>query len=178
MNQNGKAEQNCLQFELLDVEKYDSALVLGGQSIGKYILRTEPCPNLIEGRPGVAVYEITSPDLTSKTIQPVSFDRLRWCGNGKVNKHFLFAAFYDGRFYIKSNSEIEKPLNKIQVVAVFADPTQVSTYIRDTDDYPINDYQVKYMISEVQTKDFAFISQTKGDTTNDSSGEIISEKNG
>jgi hypothetical protein len=172
MNQNGRAEQNCLQFEELDVEVYNPALILGGISLGKTILRTEPCPTLLEGRPGVAVYELTSPDITSKTIQPVPFDRLRWCGNGKVNKHFLFSAFYDGRFYIKSNSEIEKPISKMRVIAVFADPRQVSTYDRDADDYPINDYGVKYMMTEVQTKDFAFTAQTPSDNKNDASGQI------
>jgi len=174
-NQNGTFEQNCLQFELLDVYKYDPALTLGGASLGKYILRTDPCPTLIEGRKGVAIYELTSPDIISKTIQPVPFDRLRWCGNGKVNKNFIFASFYDGRWYLKSNAEIEKPITKLHVVGVFADPTLVSTYDRDVDDYPVNDYSVKYMISEVQTKDFIFTSQTKSDIKNDASGEIQSQ---
>jgi hypothetical protein len=174
-NQNGSFEQNCLQFEILDIEKYDPALSLGGVSLDKFILRTEPCPNLVEGRKGVAVYELTSPDLISKTIQSVSFDRLRWCGNGRVNKNAIFAAFYDGRWYLKSNAEVEKPMRKLHVVGVFADPTLVSTYKRNIDDYPVNDYMIKYMITEVQTKDFAFTSQTKSDKTNDSSGEVSTQ---
>jgi len=171
-NQNGTFEQNCLQFEILDVDTYDPAYTLGGISLGTKILRSDECPSLIEGRRGAAVYELTSPDLISKTIQPVSFDRLRWVGNGKINKHYIFAAFYDGRWYLKSNSEMEKPISKLHVVGVFSDPLAVSTFNRDTDQYPINDYSVKYMISEVQTKDFAFTAQTKSDTVNDASGEI------
>lgn len=171
-NEKGTFEQNCLQFEVIDVERYDPALTLGGVSIGKYILRTDICPALIEGKSGVAVYELTSPDITSKTISCVSFDRLRWCGNGITNKHTLFASFYDGRFYLKSNSEIEKPISKLHVVGVFADPTQVSLYNRDTDDYPVNDYMVKYMISEFLTQDFNFIRQTKSDQINDASGDV------
>ena len=172
MNQNPGMEQNSLQFEILDIETYDPALILGGISIGSKILRTTLCPTLIEGKKGVAVYELSSPDLLSKTIQSVSFDRLRWCGNGKTNKHSLFAAFYDGRWYIKSNSEIEKPIAKLHVVGIFADPTQVSTYNRLTDDYPINDFSISYMMNMVKQQDFSFLSTQKADNTNDSSGDI------
>jgi hypothetical protein len=180
INQKGNLEQNTLQFEMLNVSVYDPALILSalpsgtGVSLGKYILRTGLCPTLIEGRSGVAVYELTSPDMISKTIQSVSMDRLRWCGNGITNKNTLFAAFYDGRFYIKSNSEIEKPITKLRVVGVFADPTQVSTYVRDTDDYPVNDYAVAYMLKMVKEEDFSFLNAQKTDKINDASGTILS----
>jgi len=172
INDKGSYEQNTLQFELLDVEPYDTSLSLSGVSLGKYILRTDLCPTLIEGRSGVAIYELTSGDIESKTIQPVPMDRLRWCGNGKINKNFMFAAFYDGRFYIKSNSEVNKPLTKLRVVGVFADPTQVSTYVRSTMDYPVNVYMVKYIMTAILTEDFNFIRQTKADTINDASGQL------
>lgn len=175
LNEKGTLEQNTLQFELLDVDVYDPVddLSRDNVSLGKYILRTELCPTLLEGRSGVATYEITSPDIISKTIQTVPFDRLRWCGNGITNKHTLFAAFYDGRFYLKSNSEIEKAINRIRVVGVFADPTQVSTYVRATDDYPINDYMVSYMLNEVKTQDFNFTRQMPSDQINNSNGEVV-----
>jgi len=172
INEKGTYEQNTLQFEILDVAPYDTSLSLSGVSIGKYILSSDLCPTLIEGRSGVAIYELTSGDMLSKTIQAVPMDRLRWCGNGKVNKNMLFAAFYDGRFYIKSNSETEKPLSKLRVVGVFADPTQVSTYIRSTMDYPVNDYMIRYIISAILTEDFNFIRKTTPDVLNDSTGQI------
>jgi hypothetical protein len=175
INQKGTLEQNTLQFELLDVETYDTTLELSGTdllSLGKYILRTELCPTLLEGKAGVAVYELTSADLLSRTIQPVSMDRLRWCGNGKVNKHFLFSAFYDGRFYIKSNSEIEKPLTKLRVVGVFADPMEVSTFVKATMDYPVNNYMIEYIKNDILNQDFNFIRQTKSDIINNANGEV------
>ena len=168
----GNVEQNTLQYEILDVEIFDSAYIVGGISLGKKILRTVECPTLIEGRSGPALYELSTADIESKTIQPVSMDRLRWCGNGITNKDSLFAAFYDGRFYIKSKSGIKKGLNKIRVVGVFADPTQVSTYTRATDDYPINDYMVRYMMTAIMEKDFKLIGVTPSDETNDASGEV------
>lgn len=175
MNQNSGMEQNTLQSELLDVDKYDTTLELSGLSaisLGKYILRTDLCPTLLEGRAGIAVSEITSADILSRTIQLVPMDRLRWCGNGKVNKHFLFAAFDDSRFYLKSNSEIEKPITRLKVSGVFADPTLVSTYIIETDNYPINDYSIAYMIRMVQTQDFSFLNSQKSDTVNNANGEM------
>jgi hypothetical protein len=102
-------------------------------------------------------------------------DRLRWCGNGVTNKDSLFAAFYDDRFYIKSKGGIKKAINKIRVVGVFADPTQVSTYVRATDDYPINDYMVRYMMTAIMEKDFKLIGVTPSDETNDASGEVKPE---
>jgi hypothetical protein len=177
-NQNGTIEQNTLQFELLTLSTYDPAAVLGGTlhgtslSLGQTILRTTPCPTIIEGREGVAVYELTSPDMMSRTIQNVSMDRLRWCGNGITNKETVYAAFYDGRWYVNSNSEKHKALTKLRIVAPFADPTQVSTYVRATDDYPVNDFMVAYMLKMVQTEDFSFLNQQKSDTKNNSSGEV------
>lgn len=176
MNQNGgKMEQNCLQFEILDVDKTDPLLNLTTKSIGKYILRTSICPMLLEGRAGVAIYELTSPDIISKTISCVSFDRLRWCGNGITNKHTMFAAFYDGRFYLKSNSEIEKPISKLHVVGIFADPTQVSLYDIENDDYPVNNYSIKAMIDMVSQQDFSFLKSQKSDQLNNSNGGITND---
>jgi hypothetical protein len=172
INEKGTLEQNNLQFEILETEIYDSALTLGGISIGEKILRTEVCPTLVEGRSGVAVYELTNPDMLSKTIACVPMDRLRWCGNGKTNKDTVFAAFYDGRFYIKSRSNKERPLTHLRVVGIFADPTQVSTYNRLTDDYPLNDYQVEYMKNAILQQDFAFIEKSKADVINDASGNL------
>jgi hypothetical protein len=172
INEKGSLEQNNLQFELLDTEIYDPALSLGGISIDKKLLRTEACPTLVEGRSGVAVYELTNADMLSKTIACVSMDRLRWCGNGKVNKNIVFAAFYDGRFYITSNSKEEIPLKKLRVVGIFADPTQVSTYNRDTDDYPINDYQIEYMKNAILQQDSAFLQQGVADINNNASGNL------
>jgi hypothetical protein len=99
-------------------------------------------------------------------------DRLRWCGNGKTNKDTVFVAFYDGRFYIKSRSGKERPLSKLRVVGIFADPTQVSTYVRDTDDYPLNDYQVEYMKNAILQQDFSFIEKSSSDNINDASGNL------
>jgi hypothetical protein len=172
INQKGSYEQNTLQFELLDLDIYDPALGLGGISLDKRILRSTPCPTLIEGRSGVAVYEITSADSLSRTIASVPMDRLRWCGNGKTNLHTVFAAFYDGRFYVKSGSEEEKGITKIRVVGVFSDPTQVSTYVRATDEYPVNEYMISYMINEVKAQDFSFLRQTVTDNVNNANGEI------
>jgi hypothetical protein len=172
INEKGSLEQNNLQFEILDTEIYDPSLILGGISINKKLLRTEVCPALVEGRSGVAVYELSNVDMLSKTIACVPMDRLRWCGNGKVNKNIVFAAFYDSRFYIKSNSSQEIPLKKLRVAGVFADPRLVSTYNRDTDDYPINDYQIEYMKNAILQQDFNFLQQSRNDEINDASGKV------
>jgi hypothetical protein len=172
MNEKGTYEQNTLQYEVLDLSAYDSALDIGGISIGKKILRSTPCPNMIEGRWGVAIYELATADVESKTIASVSMDRLRWCGNGVTNKDTIYAAFYDGRFYVKSNSNIQKPIAQMRVVGVFADPTQVSTFNRLTDDYPINDYMVAYVSNAIMQGEFNIMTKNLSDTTNDASGNI------
>ena len=73
---------------------------------------------------------------------------------------------------MKSGSETEKPINKIRVHAVFADPTLVSTYVRETEDYPVNDYMIEYIKNAIMQTDFNIISQTKSDNTNDASGDV------
>jgi hypothetical protein len=174
-NEKGMLEQNTLQFEILNVEPIDSyidALTDPNLSLGRKLLRTDPCPTIIEGRNGVAVYELTTADVLSRTIATVPMDRLRWCGNGVTNKHSVFGAFYDGRWYLKSKSEEDKGIKKLRVIAVFADPRQVSTYNRDTDDYPINDYMIDYLKNEIIQQEFNFIRTSQSDNLNDASGEV------
>jgi hypothetical protein len=174
-NEKGTIEQNTIQFEILDVESIDTyldALTSPYLSLGKKMMRTTICPRMIEGKNGVATYELTTADVMSRTIPSVPMDRLRWCGNGVRNYHDLFAAFYDDRFYIKSGSEIDKPIKRLRVVAVFADPREVSTYNRDTDDYPVNDYMIDYMKNEMLQQEFNWIKQQAHDSINNANGEV------
>jgi hypothetical protein len=175
LNDRQFVELNTLQTEYLTLSAYDSSLERTGTdalSLGNLILRTAEVPKMIEYRIGPAVYEISLPDILSKTIQYVPFDRLRWCGNGVVNKHMLFAAFYDNRFYVKSNSEIEKPLKYLILTAIFADPTEVSTFDETTDDYPVNLHMIEYMKNAIIKTDIRNILETRSDEKNDSSGLI------
>jgi len=171
-NEKQYIELNTLQTEKLTLTPYDSTYDIGGVSIGNYIMRTEELPKMIEGRSGPAIYEIHTADISSRTMQFVPFDRLRWCGNGTTNRNVLYAAWYDNRIYVKSNSEIEKGIKYINVVAIFADPTEVSTFDEDTDDYPMNDYMIRYAKNLILTEDFKITSSTKSDEKNDSSGLI------
>lgn len=174
-NEKGNIEQNTIQFELLDVEPIDSfldALTEPYLSLGKKMLRTTICPTIIEGKNGVAVFELTTADVLSRTIGVVPMDRLRWTGNGVTNKHTIFGAFYDDRFYLKSGSDIEKPIKRLRVIAVFADPRLVSTYNRDVDDYPVNDYMIDYMKNEIMQQEFNFLKSNPSDNINNANGEI------
>lgn len=172
LNEKQYVELNTLQTERLTLTPYDSSLDIAGISLGNTILRTAEVPKMIEYRVGPAIYELSAADLISPTIANVPFDRLRWCGNGVVNKHMLFAAFYDNRFYVKSNSEIEKPLMYLNVRAIFADPTQVSTFVVDTDDYPVNEYMIEYMKNAILQSDIEPLLKTPSDDTNNADGRV------
>jgi len=173
LNEKHSFEQNTLQTEVLDMSGYDSALDTVGISIEEKILRSEPLPRLIESiRFGPAIYEISSPDYMSKTIQLVPFDRLRWVGNGVVNKRFMYGAFYDNRIYVKAKSPLHKPLGTILVKGVYADPTEVSTYVAGVSQYPVNDYMIKYMRNELFKTDFQILLGSKSDENNDASGKV------
>ena len=173
LNEKFSFEQNTLQTEVVDVLIYDSAYDIMGISIDEKILRSEPLPRFLESiRFGPAISEISSPDYMSKTIQLVPFDRLRWVGNGVVNKKFIFGAFYDGRIYLKSKSPLTKGISRILVKGVFADPTEVSTYVAGTSQYPVNDYMIKYMRNELFKTDFQILLGSKPDEKNDASGKV------
>lgn len=172
LNEKQYIELNTLQTERLTLSAYDSALDIAGVSVGNKILRTAEIPRMVESRVGPAVYEISTADLTSKTIMYVPFDRLRWCGNGTVNRNMLFAAFYDNRFYVKSGSEIDKGLRYINVTAIFADPTQVSTFDEDVDDYPVNNYMINYIQAAILKGEFTEMLKNRSDERNDASGLI------
>lgn len=172
LNEKGFVEQNTMQTEVLTITPYNSSNDLVNIDIGNHILRSNELPTMIEGRGGPRIFEISSPDFMSRTIQYVPFDRLRWVGNGVVNKNFIYGGFYNNRIYIKSGSQLEAPTARLLVKAIFADPTEVSTYVRNISQYPVNDYMIKYMLNELQKTDINTILSTKADTTNDASGEI------
>lgn len=172
LNEKQYIELNTLQTERLTLSPYDSTLDIAGISIGNKVLRTTEIPRMVEARVGHAIYEISTADLISRTIQYVPFDRLRWCGNGTVNKNMWFAAFYDNRIYVKSGSEIDKPLRYINVTAIFSDPTQVSTFNEDTDDYPINNYMINYIEAAILKGEFTEMLKNRSDEQNNSTGII------
>ena len=84
----------------------------------------------------------------------------------------LFAAFYDNRFYVKSGSEIDKGLRYINVTAIFADPTQVSTFDENVDDYPVNNYMINYIQATILKGEFTEMLKNRSDERNDASGLI------
>lgn len=176
LNQKQYIELNTLQTIRLTLTPYDSALDRTGTdalSLGTKILRTAEVPKMIEYRSGPAVYEVSVADIISHTIQYVPFDRLRWCGNGVANKNMLFTGFYEDRFYVKSNSEMEKPLKYFVLTAIFTDPTEVTGFDEDTDEYPINDYMIDYLKNDIISSDIKTILSTKSDEVNDSTGAIV-----
>ena len=172
LNEKQYIELNTLQIERLTLSAYDSSLDIAGVSIGKKILRTAEVPKMIESRVGPAVYELSTADLISKTIMYVPFDRLRWCGNGTINRNMIFAGFYENRFYVKSGSDMHVPIKYINVTAIYADPTQVSTFDEDTDDYPINDYMINYIQAAILKGEFTEMLKNRSDEINNASGLI------
>jgi len=171
-NERQYVELNTLQTEKLTLSYYDSALDISGVSIGSKILRSGAVPKMIEGRIGPAIYDIFGADIISHNIMYVPFDRLRWAGSGNVNKHCLYAAYYDNRLYVKSNSEIEKPMMYLNLIAIFANPIDVSTFDVTTDEYPVNDYMLNYMKSEILKGEFNGMLSKRSDEINDSNGII------
>jgi len=171
-NDKHNIELNTIQTEVLTMSKFDSSMLHAGISIDESVKRSGLIPKVIEFRAGLAIYEISSPDYMSKTIQYVPFDRLRWVGNGKINKHFVYGSIYDGRLYIKSGSKAAEAVRTVLLKGVFADPTLVSTYVRESHDYPLNDYMFEYIKNSILESDFRVLISTLSDNKNDASGEI------
>jgi hypothetical protein len=115
---------------------------------GKYMLKTTvDIPETIDRRNYEGTFTRVGPaDRLSQKFNLVSYDRAIHSGNGRFNKNEVFAFLLDRRIYLISNSLYHKPIQYIDVIGVFQNPTQVALYkdnagnslYSDDGNYPIS----------------------------------------
>jgi len=115
---------------------------------GKYMLKTTvDIPESIDRRNYEGTFTRIGPaDRLSTKFNLVSYDRAIHSGNGRFNRNEVYAFLLDRRIYLISNSLYHKPIQYIDVIGVFQNPTQVAQFkdsagnslYSDDGNYPIS----------------------------------------
>jgi len=121
---------------------------------GKYSLRTTvDIPETIDRRNYEGTFTRIGPaERLSAKFNLVSYDRAIHSGNGKFNRNEVYAFLVDSRIHLISNSLYHKPIQFIDVIGVFQNPTQVAQFI-DEEGSSLYSDDKRYPISRAMRDD-------------------------
>jgi len=143
----------------------------------KFMLKTTvDIPETVDRRNYEGTFTRIGPaDRLSKKFNLVSYDRAIASGNGRFNRNEVYAFLLDSRIYLISNSIYHKPIQYIDVIGVFQNPTQVAQFNDSNGDSLYSD-DGRYPISRAMRDDLENIiikeriapqSQAASDVVND-----------
>lgn len=113
----------------LETEQVDSSIHPDILS-EKYLLRTLlEIPETVDRRNYEGTFTRIGPaERKSHKFNLVSYDRAIYSGNGRFNKNEIYAFILDSKIYLISNSIYHKPIEFIDAIGVFQNPTQVAMF--------------------------------------------------
>jgi hypothetical protein len=165
----------------LETEQVDSSIHPDILS-EKYLLRTLlEIPETVDRRNYEGTFTRIGPaERKSHKFNLVSYDRAIYSGNGRFNKNEIYAFILDSKIYLISNSIYHKPIQFIDAIGVFQNPTQVAMFkdqngdslYSDNGRYPIS-MAMRNMLEEMIVKGrMAPQSAVPSDVVNDSTDTL------
>lgn len=154
--------------DLTDAGNYP--YVSSGYEDTEIFISEETVPPIIEIKSGPLILSIESEDLMKLPYTLVSFDQLRWAGNGKFNTSIIFTALRDHKIYFKYN-ELLDTYDSVVLRAVFENPRDVTGFDEDSD-YPISGDLLESIKNAALEVDVQVFYNSKSDEVSDSSGKI------
>jgi len=161
---------------VLETEQVDSSIVSDIPS-GKFLLRTLlEIPETVDRRNYEGTFTRIGPaDRLSSKFNLVSYDRAIASGNGRFNRDQVFVFLLDNRLYLISNSIYHKPIQFIDIIGVFQNPTQVAMFTDSNGDslysddgrYPISRAMRDALEGIIIKERIAPQSQAPSDVVND-----------
>jgi hypothetical protein len=131
----------------LETEQVDSSIHPDIPS-EKFMLRTIlEIPETLDRRNYEGTFTRIGPaERRSQKFNFISYDRAIYSGNGRFNRNEVYAFLLDRRIYMISNSLYHKPIQFIDIIGVFQNPTQVAMFkdengdslYSDDGNYPIS----------------------------------------
>ena len=143
----------------------------------KFMLKTTvDIPETLDRRNYEGTFTRVGPaDRLSQSFNLVSYDRAIRSGNGRFNKNEVYAFLLDRRIYLISNSIYHKPIQFIDVIGVFQNPTQVAQFkdsggnslYSDDGNYPVSRAMRDDLENIIIKERIARQSQAPSDVVND-----------
>jgi len=138
-----------------------------------YVFNTELTPKIAFSRYGPLIAEVTH--LNNPLHCPyrmVNNQHFRFTGHGRFNKGLVYVTYRDGRLYLKSNDNVFSYISEVGVKAVLENPSEISEFNADTDNYPITYDAYEYIKKAVLTEDIRVFVSGQADEVNNASGNI------
>ena len=181
-NPNNRLNLNIYQklpvdVEIIDVEDAGDYPFINNTTQSYKIVQSieygneNPIPSIIEDKNGPIVLSVESVDAMKLPFTFVSYDQLKFSGNGKFNSGLIYGAIRDNNLFFKYHPFFEDH-EQVVLRAVFQDPRQVTGYDTRTSEYPANMDLIEYIKNGVYDKDVRMLLSTKPDVVNDASGII------
>ena len=172
LNGNNPFTENATQQMSITLETVTGTSGGLGLTAGRRILRTvDKIPRITEYRCGLAIHEITDGNLLSLPFSYVSYEHLRFVGNNRFNRNFLYTSVFEDRIYV-SQLSTQTALTSSNITAIFQDPRQVPGFNVDTDPYPVNDYMVEYIKNSITREDMVQLANAGSDDIADGTGDL------
>lgn len=131
----------------IEVDQVDSS-IHPDISSDKWMLRSLlEIPETVDRRNYEGTFTRIGPaERKSHKFNLVSYDRAIHSGHGRFNRNEVYAFLLDSKIYLMSNSIYHKPINFIDVIGVFQNPTQVAMF-KDSDGDSLYSDDGRYPIS-------------------------------
>lgn len=147
----------------------------------KLLRTTIPIPNTIECNGIPTLTRVGPAMINNAAYTVVPYERLPYVGNGRFNTSRIFAFWKDNYIYLttKLSSLQFSGMQKINVRAVLADPTEAATFLKTdgtpcykpTDDYPLTEQLYVYMKDIILKSDIVTLLSTKADDLNNATDD-------
>lgn len=137
----------------------------------KIVESKESVPNIMEDKNGPIIYSLETLDLMKLPFSIVSYNHMKFAGNGKFNSKIIFGSYRDNKIYFKYNTFFDT-YDKVVLRAVFLNPRKVGDYDIDTSFYPATNDMVEFIKNSVYEVDIKLFYGGSTDEINDASGKI------
>jgi len=138
----------------------------------KVVESTATIPSIVNGRLGPMIMSIESEDEMKLPFSHVSYNQMQMSGNGRFNHALVYGSIRDNKLWFKYNSFFDNYTNVI-IRAVLENPTDLSGFNEETDEYPADPGLIEYIKNGIFDKDIRMFYAGRADEISDSSGEIL-----
>jgi len=153
------------------VDAGDYPYIDDSRQLYQIVESTTTIPAIVEDKEGPIIYSLETQDLMKIPFSVVSYDYMRFAGNGKFNSNLIFGSVRDNKVYFKYNTFFDT-YTDVVLRAVFENPRDVAGFDDTSDEYPANVGLIEYIKNGIFDKELKVILATPSDITNDASGEL------
>ena len=163
----------------VEVEMVDPTLCCGVTTECTMLRSKQRVPLPIETPSRDMILEVRPLKITDPTFHYIPYNRISWAGNNRYTKRLQFAFMLDGFMYVMGDDI--NLLEKIAIIGLFSDPTDVARfytcedtpcYNDDDVDYPISAHMIEEMKNMIIQNNFQTLLQVQTDSQGNAKHDV------